>query len=350
MNKRSSLWRIDEQVFLTMGALCLLCLVILGFRYATKTTCNPIQIIMNTGSAPVNTTVTIRAEVKGAKSFVWDMGDGTAVSETSAMVAHIYKKPGRYTIKVLVNDACEEFRDIVITEMPQSITTYRLPTFICRDTAYVNKAITFEDTSSAATSWEWRFEDGGSPEGNKQKVQHTYYYAGRKLVTVKLNGRADMVTYKYIDVIDPSAKRSDMPVAPKPTKPGGGEGKIVVIPSKPDAQPIHPEEQPHAAEKPAEAPKAKPKVANVSTEELSNMLRGINEGHNTEGDISGFFCNPNMSVVYDGKMMLFSQACQELKQVKKNKIKRIEVSCSKDSETNCINGMQIVVKKKLLPL
>jgi hypothetical protein len=349
MNKRSSLSRIDEQVFITMGALCLLCLVILGFRYAARTTCPPVQIIMNDGSALVNRAVTVRAEAKEAAAFLWDMGDGSS-NETSAIVAHTYKQPGRYTIKLLVNGACEAFRDVVVTEAPEAVTTYHMPTFICRDTAYVNKPITFEDTSSNASSWEWHFEEGGEPGENRKKVQHTYYYAGKKMVTLKLNGRSDLITYRYIDVIDPAAQQQKTDAAPKEKaarqRP---EQKVILIDRNPVVPPITPVDQHSGGDKPAEPPKLKAKTADVTTDELGRLLKGINEGNNQESDITGFFCSSNMSVVYEGKMMLFSAACAELKKIKKSRIKKIEVSCSKDAETNCINGMQINVKKRLLP-
>lgn len=344
MNKRTSLSRLDEQVILTMIIICLLGLIIVGFRYAARTPCGPVHIILNTTNAQVDHTVTVRAEATNARSFEWDLGDGSIVNETSAMIAHVYKQPGRYTIKVLVNGSCEEFRDITITEAPEVINVYRLPTFICRDTAYVNKPVSFEDTASNVSTWEWRFEEGGQPGENRRKVQHTYYYPGQKLVTLKPNGRSDLITFKYIYVIDPSAERKDEAIAKEKPAKERGEPKVVVIPSKPETTPM---QAPTPAAEPAPPPKPKPKP-DVSTDVLAGMLKGINEGNNEESDVSGFFCNPNMAVVYEGKTMLFSDACKKLKEIKKGKIKRVTVTISKEAETNCISNMTIDVKKKLI--
>lgn len=348
MNKRTSLSRIDEQVFITMAALCLLCLIILGFRFAARTTCVPLQLIMNAGSSQVNSPVTVRAVTKQASSFVWDMGDGSTVKETSASITHTYTQPGRYTIKLLVNGSCEEFREMVITDAPDVIFAGRMPTFISADTAYVNKPITFEDTSSNATSWEWRFEESGLVDGTRKKVNHTYYYPGRKLITLKLNGRNDMITQKYIDVIDLAQLQKNEDRKEKTNKRGAEPAKVIFIDKNPVGPPIIPPTN-HEEEKPAEPARPAPKrVANISTGEMGNMLKGISEGNNSEGDATGFFCNPNIPVVYEGKSMLFSKACSALKSIKKGRIKRVEVNFSKDAETNCIITMQIDVRMKFL--
>ena len=347
MNKRTSLSRIDEQVFITMAVICLLCLIILGFRFAARTTCVPVQLIINAGSSQVNSPVTARAVTKQAASFEWDMGDGTTTNETTAFITHTYKQPGRFTIRLLVNGRCEELRDLVINDAPDVIVANHAPTFICVDTAYVNKPVVFEDTSSDATSWEWRFEAGGLIDGTRKKVQHVYYYPGRKSVTVKLNGRDDRVSLKYIDVIDPAQLQKNEDRKEKSNKRREGPAQIVigkdpvVPPLTPTTQ--QPEVKPVEPAKPA-APK---KVQDVNTTEMGNMLKGISDDNNQVSDVTGFFCNPNITVVYEGDMMPFSKAVEKLKS-KKGKIKRVNVSFSKEAETNCISTMKIDVKFKFL--
>jgi PKD repeat protein len=349
MSKRPPMSRIDDQVFITMIVLALLCLLIFGFRYATRITCAPVQLIMNAGSSQVNSPVTIRAVTKQATSFAWDMGDGNVVNETSSSITHTYKQPGRYTIKLLVNGSCEEFREIVITDAPEITFIDRKATFICKDTAYVNKPVTFEDTSISATSWEWRFKADGLVEGTRKKVQYTYYEPGRKLVTVKLNGREDMISQKYIDVIDPAQMQRNEDRKEKNNKRTADQTKVIMIDKNPVVPPIMPP-APKVEEKPVEPVKPAPKkIKDISTEELGNMLKGISEGNNTESDVAGFCCN-SISVFYEGRTMLLSKACEELKQIKKGKIKRVEVKYSKDAETNCIVSMQIRVVKKFLGL
>lgn len=345
MNKGNPLSRIDEQVFITMLGLCLLCLVIFGFRYVTRTTCEPVQLIVNAGNSQVNSPVTVRAVTKQAALFVWDMGDGSAAKATSTFITHTYKQPGRYTIKLLINGACEEFREVVITDAPEVFITGRMPTFICTDTAFVNKPETFEDTSSNATSWEWRFREGGLVEGNRKKVQYTYVDPGRKLITLKLNGRDDMITQKYIDVIDPAQMQKNDGLKEKNTKRNAEQPRVIVIDKNPVVPPITPNN--HVEEKPVEPDKpAIKKTPDIKTTELGNMLIGINDGNNKVSDLTEFFCETDISVVYEGKMMHFSKFCEELKRIKKGKIKRIDVAISKNAETNCIMNMQVKITKK----
>src|SRR4051812_40511169 len=129
MNKRDSLSRLDEQVFITMAVICLLCLLILGFRFAARTPCEQVQLIINAGSSQVNSPVTVRAVTKQATSFEWDMGDGTTINETTSFITHTYKQPGRFTIRLLVNGRCEELRELVISDLPDAIVASRAPTF-----------------------------------------------------------------------------------------------------------------------------------------------------------------------------------------------------------------------------
>jgi len=346
MNKRIELSRLDEQVIFTMITVMLFGLLITGFRFTTRTTCEPIQLIINAGSSQVGSPVTVRAVTKQAASFEWDMGDGAPINETAALVTHTYTRPGRFTIRVLVNGRCVELRDIVIKEEQDVVVASPIPTFICVDTAYVNKPVVFEDTASNVTSWEWRFETGGSIDGTRKKVQHVYYSPGRKLVTVRLNGRNDRISQKYIDVIDPAQLQKPEDRKEKNNKRNEGL-RPIIIQKDPVVPPITPQPAPPEPPKPEPKPAPVQKIKEVSTEEIGNMLKGISDDNNPVSDVTGFLCNPDMTVVYEKKMMLFSKAVEKLKG-EKGKIRKVVVSFSKDAATNCINNMKIDVKYKFL--
>lgn len=344
MSKRSSFSRIDENVYFTMAGLCLLGLIIVGFRYAGKTVCGPVKIAVRPGSMQENDPVRFSVETKDAQSITWDFGDGVTVDEKDFQTTHIYKQPGRYTIKVTVNGSCEEFAEVKITDKPEVINTGMLPTFIFKDTALINEPVTFEDTSSRSTSWEWRFEKDGPVAGFTRKVQHRYQFPGRKTITLKVNGRADMVMYAYIDVIDPKPVETNNNAKAKGN--AGNVPKVIIVPSDPTVPPITIQEP--GPKQPDPKPDNKPKFKPISPGEMSGMLMGVNEGSNTFNSFTEFLCNTNLVVNYEGKSMSFAQLCDELKRIKKGKIKRINVKIFRDGETNCINSMEVDVKKKFL--
>ena len=116
MKKKTALFRIDEQVFFTMVAVCVVSLIILGFRYATSETCHPIRIKLPSDTVQAGNRVTFKAETTGGKVFTWDFRDGNTKTEESPLVSHTFKTPGKYTISVTVNENCSEYSTLVVKE------------------------------------------------------------------------------------------------------------------------------------------------------------------------------------------------------------------------------------------
>ncbi len=123
-----------------------------------------------------------------AVSTKWDFGDGTTTTETNP--AHVYKLPGYYTVKLLLDDG---FADqpttatipIIIEGSPVAYQTFS-DTTIC-----VNVPLDFDGTRSIDPngpigSYSWNFDDGISSFGSK--VSHAYTKAGIYYATLTVMG------------------------------------------------------------------------------------------------------------------------------------------------------------------
>src|SRR4051812_27691533 len=146
MNRITSFFRIDEQVFFSMAGLCIFGILVLAFRVATHHECAPVKIMPSAVSFKIDNTIRFTAESKTGQSFSWNFGDGAVTDDATATTSHIYKKPGRYTVSVMVDGKCSDFQNLTIEDAPMVANAGLWFTFKAPDTAYVNVPVTFEDT------------------------------------------------------------------------------------------------------------------------------------------------------------------------------------------------------------
>jgi PKD repeat protein len=343
MKKKSTLFRIDEQVFFTMVGLCVLSLVILGFRFALADNCYPIKIQLPADTVLAGNRVNFKAETKGGKKFIWDFRDGTVKEEENSMVSHIFKTPGKYTISVTVNKKCSEYFTLVVVKVSTKLIRQSLPTFSGPATVNVNEPVSFEDTSSFATSWEWQFEEGGEVESRNKKATHTYTAAGRRIITLTVNGRPDMTVWRYIDVVDTTEKEPTV-VRTRPN--GSRRDRITEVPTGPSVAPIIPVPTPPEPEPEPEPIKKAPMITGA---ELEKMFLEVTDGRKSASDFTEYLCGQlNANVSYNNNRITFTQMCVDMEKVKKRRVKKITVTVFRNETTNCIESLVVTLKKTII--
>ena len=342
MNRKpSSFFRVDEQVFFTMGALCIVSLIIVAFRVATHTPCTPVKIVVNTTVLIEGTVIRFKAETQTGKLFSWNFGDGTLKDEESAITNHEYKKAGRYTVSVMVNGECSDMQTIVVDEAPVIVNTNLQPMIMGPDTAYLREPVSFSDISTASTAWEWRFGETSSIDATTKDPSYTYTIPGRKMVLLKINNRADLVTSHVIYVIDKEAEKNNALARQKAATPSGGhQPQIIILPAKPSTDPIKTQVQ----EETRKEEPAKPKAPKITTAQLEAMLMEVVNGSKRAEDFTENLCGQlGISVTLDGNVMPFTKMCQELKDTKR--VKKIKVIPTLN-ENNCVLTMNVNLEKK----
>jgi PKD domain len=337
--KSSSFFRLDEQVFFTMGALCILSLFIMAFRFAARTPCSPVKIVVNSTSLIAGNIIRFNAATQTGKTFSWNFGDGTVKEEEISIANHEYKNAGRYTVTVLVNGQCTDMQDIVISEAPVIVNTALQPMIVANpgDTAYINQPVSFSDMSSASTKWEWRFGQTNSIDATDRSPSYTYTIPGRKTVKLKVNDRNDMVVQYSILVIEKPEETKNIP-KPKTEQPRQ-QTPIVILPAQPHSDPLKPV-QPEVKKE-----EAKVKAPSLTNDQLKAMLMQVAEGQKRAEDFSEYLGGQlGISVTLNNNVMTFTKMCEELKKMKK--IKEIKVIPFTDKETNHILSMNVIVDKK----
>lgn len=348
MNEKSILsFRLDEQVYLVMGAVALIALLTLGFRLITRQPCQPITLHIQANSFEKGNIISFKAETVDGKDFSWNFGDGTDLEESTFSTAHKYSNAGTFTVSVTVNGECTELQNVVITDAPVVSNLALRPMFTGPDTAYVNQPATYEDLSTTSTNWEWYFEDPAKIDAITKSASHIYKTPGLKKISLLVNGRRDLVTTRYIYVIDRDAERDQAKAKevrlPKP------QPKVIVIESKPTVQPLgNPTAaQPTQPDNSAKKEEPKPRAPEISGPEMESLLMEVVQGTKRPDDFSGYLCgNLSMFIVYNSNTVTFTSMCTSLKQLKQKKIKKISVKLMKDGATNCVNSMIVIVDLK----
>jgi hypothetical protein len=345
-------YRIDERVIYLMVFLMIVSTAILAFRFRKAEPCSAVRIEVRATDYFEGSLISFHAQTQGGKSYRWDFNDGTGSSFGFPSIQHSFRNPGTYVVSVLVNDHCEGYETVVIKPAPVIARVSHRPEFIAPAMSMVDKPVTFEDTTSDATSWEWRFGESEIVDARTRKASWVYRTPGAKTIYLKVNGRQDRVssTIIYIKDTDPVLAPYKPPAKRKPS--------IFIIPPAIQNIPNNPAPTvsgstiPTGKDPIATAPApvteaAKPtKVADIQADEMILMIEGIVTGEKKMADFLPYFCEENIPVTYNGTPMNFNQMFNILKAIKKRKkIERPEVRLIKKSSTNCIKSMIVKVDK-----
>jgi len=144
-------------------------------------------------------------------TFIWNYGDGTIDTVTSASTSHTYNLSGNFTVSLIVIDSlgCKDtlIKPFLIT-VTKPVPAMTVDTFACR-----NEIIAFNGTGSAYSgpaTFYWNFGDGTLDTTNVPSNTHAYSSDGTYVITFKItdvNG-CDSVISKTIRIEHPFASFS----------------------------------------------------------------------------------------------------------------------------------------------
>ncbi|WP_309607420.1 PKD domain-containing protein [Flavobacterium sp.] len=119
----------------------------------------------------------------------WTFGDGTKTSYLSK-VTHSFDKPGKYNVKLVINDNCPVERTVTILPSVEEIDVSLFPRFTTPKNVVEGKQVNFQDLTKNAKSWEWRFGDtqSYSVDATDKNPSYTYKTPGVKNVSLVVNG------------------------------------------------------------------------------------------------------------------------------------------------------------------
>ena len=89
--------KLDTTVFLTFGGILLLGLIILIYQLNHRTDCTEAKYIIHTDDFITKNLIEFIDNTKGATSWKWDFGDGSAV-DYNQNALHSYNKAGYFSL------------------------------------------------------------------------------------------------------------------------------------------------------------------------------------------------------------------------------------------------------------
>ncbi|AXT53817.1 PKD domain-containing protein [Aquimarina sp. BL5] len=325
MKKSSSTtnYHMDKSVVLFFIITILVTATVFAFKYVNYTPCEIIELSYSKTEAKVDESIEFEDKTIGALEWKWDFGDSTA-TDTRRKLFHTYKKPGEYTISLIVNGKCPKIQTITVLEKEEVLDPLKKAKFkILTPKIRVGEKLKVKDNTLNATSWEWNFEDAIGANSKEQNPEYVYNTEGKKTITLIPNGELKYATKQTIEVLpkiievvrrDETVVReiSTIPVDPI------GEGSIDVDPKEEFKAPFINEKS------------FKAKLILVSTKKAS-----VN-------DFKDYLCgNLDLPIIVNRKRTTFIEFCEKIKG-KGIKIKELELT---REDNNCIKNIVLKYSK-----
>ncbi len=209
MEQKTTNYKFDDKVILTMLSLATLFLGITAFKFNTKKNCSSIKFSFRSASSSdfvyVGEDVHFAAQFNySADNLEWDFGDKTPKDRKSGMfVTHVYKNPGQYIVRLTINGECQEPKNINVNRREDLGKALYLNPMWPSDTLYAGKEYVFTDNTVGAVTWTWHFEKDEFPR-NKQTMPYIFTQAGLYKVTLIINDEFEINrTTKTFTVVNP---------------------------------------------------------------------------------------------------------------------------------------------------
>lgn len=123
-------------------------------------------------SIPVNKPLYFSDSTKSASSWQWLFGDG--FSATSKKGAHVYKRPGRYLIKLIVDYELTQMMEVNITDLP--MVTDNTNEIISIDgplSGFQGEYLLFTADGNDS-HWRWNMGENAGVDSRDSKVMYKY--------------------------------------------------------------------------------------------------------------------------------------------------------------------------------
>jgi len=345
MKKRINfLPNIDPRIYLSFGAILLLSLIFLLYQSFRHVDCENANYYIHSDEYMVNRVVEFNDNTKGAISWRWDFGDGTA-SDTRQRTLHSYKNPGDYIVKLTINGNCVHEKHITITSISQQ--TGYLPIIMAPDVATVGDAVSFNAEKEGGESWEWSFGETSSTDALGKSPVYRFKTVGDKKITLIVNGDIEHTAVKTIYVapktikakqkIDIKSYEFEKPHSAFSLPKGDAQKDPLVdmlqyIPVSPKTKS---KKDSIIAEK---------KAPEISNEQFQILLNQVALQAKTKDDFKDYLCDKYdiPVVINDNKLIPFDQFCQNIAG-KKIKITALRLN---KNQKNCIQNINIQYKVK----
>ncbi|SDD98966.1 PKD domain-containing protein [Niabella drilacis] len=352
--------RLDFRVWISLIAVTVIALALLGYKVATHVTCPEFHLktasnINHIQDGPrtyfVNEQVQFFATRNDASLMVtWNFGDKSA-TRIGTSVTHSFIKEGNYLVTAMVNGSCTESVNIRVIQNSTPITAGGSPDLnriVSDDVVATGDAMVF-NTTAVSSGYNWSINE--LPEMGQQLTRTAKFIftkPGTFTVTLKLDqGSSYQKTIQVTDPLGTGSGTSNIPVLPGPAEVGPPPLPADIPDKKPEEN--KPEEAKPAAPEPA--PAAAKVYEQLPEPAIQAMLEELAEGKKNLGDFNNILCNgAGTKVMANNQSTTFAALCNELKEKKglpllkrKKRIQSFKV-VRDPSAGNCVKIIYITYK------
>lgn len=342
MNKKN----IDIRVIFFFVILLLTGIIFFLVQFFNHVNCEDVKFYVFSEKSQTEESIEFFDKTPNAKSWKWDFGDGTE-TDIRKHTFHVYKKPGKYLITLIINGDCIHNKEIVITDKYETYKT-GAPKIISSKTITVGQPTYFSSISENAKTWEWAFGENRGIDDTSSNPVYTFSTPGEKTITLVVNGNFSTVAKKIIYVHPKVIKKTN----PLDITSYEYEKKAEAFALPRGAAKKDPLED--MLQYVPVAPKTKTqkdsiatikKAPKISEDQFEILLNKVAEGSKVKDDFSEFLCDDlDIPVVKnDRDLLTFSQLCAV---IKGKKVKIESIRLNKDKQNNCIKGLNISYKVK----
>lgn len=209
---------------------------LLAFKKSNAVDCDEVKFKTDETIYYENKLITFEDQSEKAFSWRWYFGDGSEISYKSK-VSHVFKKPGKYTVKLLVNETCDIEKTILVLPKPIEVVKEKLVVdFEAPTRVNQGEEVQFFDRTNGADAWDWKFGETGKTDSKVKNPKYTFKSIGVKKVILVVDNDSKNIMYK--DVIVMSALKVKKTITPKNQYKPVDSSKVYVEQPKVIATPV----------------------------------------------------------------------------------------------------------------
>jgi len=195
---------IDKSILYLFAGLSLLSVLIMAYKKATYISCEGVaysikNVNNETKAFNVGEVIHFSDFSTDAQQWQWDFGDSTEVVDLQE-ANHSYKEPGKYTVKLKVNDYCEAQQTIYVRALVAVVDSSKYPNFTLRESVYAGGILIAKDETMHAKSWEWDFGDPNLTNSTEKEPRFAYQTPGEYTVKLYVNGDNRYISSRKVRV------------------------------------------------------------------------------------------------------------------------------------------------------
>lgn len=191
----------DRNIVISFVILLLISGGIMAFNASKSDFCSVNDFEIEASSLKTGELINFSVNAPDSFHWRWDFGDGAISFRSKA--SHQYEKEGRYLVKLQLNENCNIKKWVTIERSEKVIDSLKIPKFgiITSGKVYVGDTIKLVDSTSHASSWEWRFENNSRVGSTEKAPEYSYMEPGEKLISLVVNNDPEYVAFKKLTVL-----------------------------------------------------------------------------------------------------------------------------------------------------